>query len=119
VLAAANRLTHRSDFALVARRGIRAGRSPIVVQLRSVNPDNQDPPQVGLVVGRAVGSAVVRNKVKRRLRHLAAQRLDLLPAGSSMLIRAAPAAAQCNFQELSAELDRNLAALLRRVGARS
>ena len=69
-------------------------------------------PRVGFVVSRAVGPAVTRNLVKRRLRHLSRPRLTALPAGSMLVVRALPASAQASHQELAQELDR----CLRKVG---
>jgi len=48
--------------------------------------------RVGFVVGRPVGSAVVRNRVKRRLRHLAAAELERTPSGVDVVVRALPGA---------------------------
>ena len=61
--------------------------------------------RVGFVVSRAVGSAVVRNRVRRRLRHLVRVRLADLPAGAAVVIRAQPAAAQLSSTELARDLD--------------
>jgi ribonuclease P protein component len=47
---------------------------------------------VGFVVSKAVGPAVTRNRVKRRLRHLAADQLTLTPAGTDLVVRALPSA---------------------------
>ena len=49
--------------------------------------------RVGFVVSKAVGGAVVRNRVKRRLRHLAAQQLAGAPVARDLVVRALPAAA--------------------------
>ncbi len=68
-------------------------------------------PRVGFVVSRAVGSAVIRNQVKRRLRHLCRDRLPVLPSGSMLVIRALPPAAGASYEELAEELDRCLAKL--------
>ena len=48
---------------------------------------------VGFVASTAVGNAVTRNRVKRRLRHLAAPHLDQIPAGTGVVVRALPRAA--------------------------
>jgi ribonuclease P protein component len=66
------------------------------------------PGQAGFVVGRAVGPAVTRNRVRRRLRHLVAARLDRLPTGSLLVIRATPAAATASSADLGTALDRLL-----------
>lgn len=67
-----------------------------------------DGPRVGLVVSKAVGPAVTRNLVKRRLRHLTRERLSSLPGSGMLVIRALPAAADLDYQQLGAELDRLL-----------
>src|SRR5205085_4943334 len=69
-------------------------------------------PRVGLVVSKAVGNAVVRNRVKRRLRHLVREYLTVLPPGSDLVIRALAPAARLSSTELGAELAR----CLERVG---
>jgi ribonuclease P protein component len=77
-----------------------------------------DPAKVGFVVSRAVGSAVVRNRVKRRLRELMRARLASLPEGCQLVVRAHPAAAGVRQADLAADLDLALGRLLRRqVGA--
>lgn len=66
------------------------------------------PTRVGFVVAKSVGPAVVRNRVKRRLRHLMRDRLAVVPDGSVLVIRALPDAAGAGYGELGAELDRCL-----------
>lgn len=65
-------------------------------------------PRIGFVVSRAVGPAVTRNLVKRRLRHLARARVGVLPTGSMLVVRALPSAASAGHEELAEELDRCL-----------
>jgi ribonuclease P protein component len=57
------------------------------------------------VVARTVGGAVIRNRVRRRLRHLMAPRLARLPAGSRVVVRALPPAAAASGPELATDLD--------------
>jgi ribonuclease P protein component len=52
-----------------------------------------DQVRVGFVVGKAVGNAVTRNLVRRRLRHLAAAQLPGMPAAIDVVVRALPRAA--------------------------
>ena len=70
---------------------------------------DRDARTAGLVVSRAVGPAVVRNRVKRRLRHLLAPRLAALPPGARLVVRALPAAASARSTELGRALDDALA----------
>ena len=68
--------------------------------------------RVGFVVGRAVGNSVVRHRTVRRLRHLVRDRLDRLPAGSILVVRALPPAAGADSAALGRDLDAALARLL-------
>jgi ribonuclease P protein component len=106
VLARSHRLTSGEDFRHVLRRGRRCGSATLVVHLAAASGDaDQRPPRVGFAVSRAVGVAVVRNRVKRRLRHLMRERLAALPAGSTVVVRALPAAAAASYADLAADLD--------------
>ena len=97
MLPARHRLRHGADFAAAVRG--HAGRSTIGPRLIVVHANQTDaraglPPRVGFVVSKAVGSAVVRNRTKRRLRALMHQRLLLLPLGTDVVVRANPLAAR-------------------------
>jgi ribonuclease P protein component len=60
------------------------------------------PPRVAYAVGRRVGPAVVRNRVRRRLKAATfAHRAELRPGGA-YLFGAAPAAAATPYAELDA-----------------
>ena len=76
--------------------------------------DPARPTTAGLVVSKAVGGAVVRNGVKRRLRHLLRGQLDRLPAGSEVVVRALPASATMSSEQLGTELARGLGRCLTR-----
>ncbi|TSB32243.1 ribonuclease P protein component [Streptomyces benahoarensis] len=116
-----NRLRRREDFATAVRRGRRAGRPLLVVHLRSGATDphaageHVSPARAGFVVSKAVGGAVVRNKVKRRLRHLLRDRLPALPAGSLVVVRALPGAGESDHDQLARDLDAALKRLLGEV----
>ncbi len=72
------------------------------------------PPRVGFVVSKAVGNAVVRNRTKRRLRASVASRLDGIPEGLDVVIRANPAAAGASWDELDVAVGRGLEKVCRR-----
>ena len=63
----------------------------------------------GFIVSKQVGSAVVRNTVRRRLKAVCAQSLPEVRAGSDVVIRALPTAAAAEFVELRDEVHRCLA----------
>jgi ribonuclease P protein component len=109
-----------AEFALAVRVGARAGRPCVVGHLfaRADGIHDSEPARVGFVVSRAVGSAVTRNRVKRRLRELMRGYLQSLPGGSLLVVRANVAAAHASQTDLAADLDLVLRRLLRRqVGA--
>jgi ribonuclease P protein component len=115
MLPAAARMRRSADFAVAIRGGSRFGR-PLVVGHMVVRPDADEPPRIGFIVNRAVGQAVVRNRVRRRLRHVAAGYLHSLPRGSLLVLRANPHAATARQADLAAEVDVVVRALLRRQG---
>jgi ribonuclease P protein component len=120
VLPSEHRLRRREDFATAVRRGRRAGRPLLVVHLfRAPDPHEAGgpvpPARAGFVVSKAIGGAVVRNLVKRRLRHLIRDRLASLPAGSLVVVRALPGAGEAGHDQLSRDLDTALQRLLGRT----
>lgn len=112
MLARDNRMRNSEDFRQTIRSGKRSARPTLVAHVipgvHSV-PGGGGHTSVGFVVSKAVGPAVVRNRVKRRLRHLTRERLALLPAGSRLVIRALPRAAQETSSTLAGDLDVALA----------
>ena len=60
------RLRHRRDFDAVYRSGRSYAQGPLVLRTRA-NPDVAAP-RFGFAVGKRLGVAVVRNRIKRRLR---------------------------------------------------
>lgn len=117
MLPARHRLREASDFRAVLRGpgAARAGGRLLVVHAALTDPTLGRPARVGFVVSGAVGGAVVRNRVKRRLREALRPRLLTLPAGRDLVVRAQPAAAAASWLELCGELDRCVDVALRRL----
>jgi ribonuclease P protein component len=70
-----------------------------------------EPPRVAYSVGRKVGGAVVRNRVRRRLRAATRVHADELVSGRAYLVSASGGAASSSYAELSASLEETLRAL--------
>ncbi|HEX2144451.1 MAG TPA: ribonuclease P protein component [Glycomyces sp.] len=119
MLPADARIRSSRDFGSALKRGRRAARGGVVVHWAPATQRTEDfpaaepaPPaadanraaRAGFVVSKAVGNAVVRNKVKRRLRHAAAAELPHWPAGTDVVVRATPRAAERDFEQLRRDL---------------
>lgn len=110
MLPAAHRLSDAESFRLAVRRGRRSGSHTVVVHLGTA--PRPGTARVGFVVSKAVGNAVVRNRVKRRLRHLAGERVAELPDACLLVVRALPAASEATYAELGQDLGRCLERVL-------
>nr|WP_321455140.1 ribonuclease P protein component [uncultured Cohaesibacter sp.] len=64
------RLKKRSEF-LAAASGVRLSRRGFVLQAIKRKPEDKNPSRIGFTVTKKVGNAVIRNRVKRRLREVA------------------------------------------------
>lgn len=84
-------MSSSEDFRRTTRRGARVGRPTCVIHAGRV-PGGLGV-RVGFVVSKQVGNAVTRNRVKRRLRHLAVAQLGTTPVGTDVVVRALPRAA--------------------------
>ena len=120
MLPARHRLRSSADFAAVFRGargagGSRSGSRFIVVHVNSTDARAGQPPRVGLVVSKAVGNAVVRNRTKRVLRALMSSRIDQVPQGVDLVIRARTDLPGTPTAILAQDLDTLLVTVLRRV----
>ena len=112
MLASEQRITSADDYKRVVRRGRRsAGASCVTYQL--MNP-NGGTPRFGFIVAKTVGNAVVRNRIRRRLKAISHGLAPQLPPGSEFVFRALPAAALAPYSELKAELEHGTAKLVSR-----
>ena len=89
-----NRLSRSRDFDTVYRRGQSASTRYLVLHWFPREEDKDGLPRLGLAVPRSVGSAVVRNRVKRLLREAWRELLDSVPAGHDYVLAARPGVAE-------------------------
>jgi ribonuclease P protein component len=131
VLAAANRMRSSADFSAVTRHGrrIRSGALVVYVLQESIAAGSTESQprstvdsrtralpgqtQVGLIVGKKVGPSVARHSVSRRLREQLRSRLDLVPEGSRIVVRALEGCSTQTSFTLGRDLDRAFARLQR------
>ena len=108
------RLRRRADFVRCYKRGRRQyGRLVTLHILR--RGEEAEGPRLGITVTRKVGGAVVRHKIKRRIRESYRrwnQRRELPPC--DILVHVKPPASQANFEMLEGDLRRLLLMLIPR-----
>jgi ribonuclease P protein component len=96
------RLSNASEFRRVKDRGRSyAGRFIVLGVLREIDPGG--PTRIGLVTSRRVGGAVVRNRVRRRLREAIRVSRPRLRGGAWLVVVARHLAANATAAELQAE----------------
>jgi ribonuclease P protein component len=91
----------RDSFAALARHGRRVREGPLTV-VHLAGPDDA---RVAFAVSRKVGPAVVRNRLRRRLRAIWR---ESAPATGDYLILTSPGAAALGFEDLQATVRRAL-----------
>lgn len=116
MLARPHRLTRGTDYKSVVRSGVRCGGARVITSMLTTGEAREA--RFGFIISKQVGTAVIRNTVRRRLKAVCADALADVPQGTDIVIRALPASASATFAELSADVTRCLARLNReRVSA--
>lgn len=67
--------------------------------------DDSQTNRCAFAVGKNVGNSVVRHRITRQLRHVMADRMDLFPQGSQIVVRALPGTASADFASLAENVD--------------
>ncbi|MCP5025265.1 MAG: ribonuclease P protein component [Actinomycetia bacterium] len=105
------RIRDRRTFARLRIEGQRGRSGPVTVTFLPDPPPESDlPPRVAFSVGKRVGTATVRNRVRRRLRAAMVERSEL--AGlrpGTYLVSAGPGLVATNWSTLGSRLDEALA----------
>jgi ribonuclease P protein component len=99
--ARAARLTRRIEFEAVYRNGIRRSSAHFVVFCRANAGDRS---RYGFSISRQTGGAVVRNRIRRRLREIVRRNSSELPTGWDIVIHPRRTVAQSDFARLTTEL---------------
>ncbi len=94
-------MTRRNEFARVRREG-KSVSGRYFVMATHAEPSVEHL-KVGLITSRRVGKAVVRNKIRRRLRSLLSKHGDKLQSGRYLVMVARQRACEATFQELEHE----------------
>lgn len=103
------RVLRSGDFPRIERQGTRVAGALLVLLARTRR--DQRPGRVGFTISKKVGNAVVRNRLRRRLKDLVRRRKHWLEA-RDMIVIVKPEAASATSDALLSQL----ASLLERVG---
>jgi ribonuclease P protein component len=104
-------LRRRSEF-LAVGRGARLVRQGFVLQgLLAGGERSSRPPRFGFTVTKKIGNAVVRNRIRRRLRAAVRQAALHAAAGADYVLIARPAALTLPFERLVNDLIGGLSSL--------
>jgi ribonuclease P protein component len=107
------RLSRSGDFDRAYREGrSRANRHLVLYSFPRPSEDPSDEVRLGVSVGRRVGGAVERNKVKRAMRESFWALADQLPAGHDFVLVGRSGVAELVDREGAAGLERSLRELL-------
>jgi len=106
VLARANRITQGGDYRATVRRGTRFVGPNTVTYIRA--SDSSSDARFGFIVAKTVGVAVVRNRVRRRLKAATFALLPAIRPGVDVVVRALPEAASQPYGVLFDEVSRSL-----------
>jgi ribonuclease P protein component len=98
-------LRSRGDFARLAAHGRTRGDRHLIVHFL---PNALDHDRFGISTSRRIGSAVIRNRVRRRIRHILRSTAIHHGVGLDVLIVVRPAGVEASFDELRAALERLL-----------
>ncbi|WP_322134646.1 ribonuclease P protein component [Antiquaquibacter oligotrophicus] len=104
-------MTDARDFRAISRKGRRVSNEHTILHVVSTG---SAPSRFGFIVTKAVGGAVVRNRVRRRLRAACYSLLPALGVGNDVVIRALPASAEAEWSTLQSEIARGLGSIARR-----
>ncbi len=102
-------LKRRSEFQRV-RGGARCARKSLVMEARAREGPDQGPARFGFTITRKIGTAVVRNRIRRRLKAaLAGRAPDAIVTGCDYVIVVRDGIVGLAFSELTGEVDAALA----------
>jgi ribonuclease P protein component len=95
------RIRKRADFQRILKEGAKYQAPHFRVSIR---PNALSYSRLGITVGRRIGSAVVRNRLKRRIREFFRLNKESLPGSSDLVVMAREGSARLNFWQVSEEL---------------
>lgn len=97
-------MTRPADFTHTVKHGVRASQPDLVVHGCRTATGPEGGPRVGFIVSKAVGGAVDRHRVTRKLRHATYAIVNELSPQERLVVRALPGSRDAGSARLRAEL---------------
>jgi ribonuclease P protein component len=117
-LGAAGRLHSSAEYLSLQRRGLRAQSEHFVLYAGKIHADDQAS-RLGITVSRRIGSAVVRNRLKRRIREIFRSELRAtIPPAVSLVVIARSGAGSLAFDSVRNEIVRSTGTIVSRMARR-
>ncbi len=95
------RIRRRADFLKIFREGSKSRTAHFWISFRLNGLPHR---RLGITVGKKVGTAVVRNRLKRRIREFYRQNKRFFPAGMDVVVTARENAGSLDFRQVANEL---------------
>ncbi len=102
-----HRVTRGDDYRHIVRKGNRVGGANCITHA-VLYVDEDRPARFGFIVSKAVGNAVTRNLIRRRMKSIVEKRLRDGFTGADVVFRVLPGAADIPFEQLQRETNRAL-----------
>lgn len=110
------RLLRRADFERVYRAGKKHFTGSLTVFFLP-RPSPEGGPRIGLTVGRKMGGAVVRNRIRRRLREAVRLQRGQLPASVDLVLHPRKSVLEAEFTRLCSEVGGAFASIAAKLEA--
>lgn len=101
-----HRVTRGDDYRRTVRSGRRVGGALCITHAVLRAPG--EPARFGFIVSKAIGNAVTRNLIRRRMKTVVERRLRAGFAEADVVFRALPAITEASFAQLEREMNRAL-----------
>ena len=96
-------------------RGYKSGERHSSANMTVIFLASTDGPRVGFTAGKALGGAVERNRIRRRLREAVRRHLRELNAPAEIVFHPRKSALRADFSQLEAEVTRAFAAISKKL----